>query len=119
MNTVIDITIQNPYSPALLILGVVSAALVIITVAAYFVVWDESLFALLIFPAGIFLFGAVIILSADTDAQTDRLTVELEELGYDHIQVTGQNIVAEAPDGSFVEGVVSHPTTETYTIYFR
>jgi|GEM_PF-5012901 len=129
MDTVIDIVITNPYSAAFPIWAAVSVILgltIFTTGIVYGVINKDVDLALTSITIGTVVALALVLLSfagistsADIPARIDRVTIELEALGYDNIVMESEDISASDPDGQYVSGFYKEVTQELYTVVLR
>lgn len=129
-----EIVIENPFSPALIILAVVAATIIIVGIITEVLLqrfsrsWrrnDDSGWA-----AGIgvgvaivsFMIGFFLITDFDRDARVERvetalgetyLNVQVDEEGY---SFAGYNFTAEDKDGSYIEGRFYPDSSNDYTV---
>lgn len=119
MTTILDIWIENPFSPGLLIVGGVAVLVLLVAIVVSFVAEDGFLAFVGLFTAAIlFLFGAVIVSTIDTQDRTGRVEAAIAAQGYSHVSIVNEDITAKAPDGKYVAGLVKKNSTESYTVIF-
>jgi len=129
MDTVIDIVITNPYSPAFpiwaAVAGVLGLAIIIMGLVYAARNRDVGLVGISFLAGatvaviGVMVSFAAISDEADTPARIDRVTIELEALGYDNIVMESEDISASDPDGQYVSGFYKEVTQELYTVVLR
>ncbi len=126
----IDITIVNPYSPALMIIAIIAGSFIVLGVILGIIagiVSDEASVGGGVFFLGIFigfftfLIGYGSISTADSDAREGRIVDKLTDLGYSHVDIhmSSGDLTAKGPDGEFVTAVIHMDSYQHYTIFPR
>ena len=122
MNTIFEISIENPFSPALLVAGIV-AFLVLLLGIILEAVFDGDAgggaISIGVMVAGVgMLIASIIILGYDEDARIERITAAITEAGYSNVVVDDGTITASGPDGEYISGFYHavNDSKETYSV---
>lgn len=130
----LNITITNPFSPALLIAGAICGGLILLALITDIIIavvakGDED-FGVFFLVVGIlsvigFFTSYAVISSYDRDAQLDRVTVAMAETGVSNVQIfpleSTRNSVITGVDsaGENLIGTLYTNSNESFTIVFK